>query len=45
MILTLPLLSKYPVISFSLQDSLSLSNVAIHFKQFPHVLLKGIWLF
>lgn len=45
MILTLPLLSKYPAISFLLQDSLSLSNVAVHFKRFPHVVMKGIWLF
>lgn len=49
MILTLPLpllgifLSRYPVISlFTPKDGLSLSKVAIHFKLFPHVLLKGI---
>lgn len=43
MTLTLPLLSKYPVIAlFLLQNSFSLSNIPIHFKQFPLVLMKDI---
>lgn len=43
MILTLPLLSKEPVIShFTPKDGLSFSIVAAHSRLFPPILLHGI---
>ena len=43
MVLTLPLLQKYPGVSlFTTRDNLSLSVLATHFTLFAHGVLEGI---
>lgn len=43
MVLTLPLLPKYPIVSlFTTRDNLRLSVLATHFTLFAHGVLKGI---
>lgn len=42
MVLTLPLLPKYPIVSLFTRENLSLST---HFTFFAHGVLKGIYVF